>query len=63
MTYTYYLQDDSTKSVRRYPEGNQAGERWSREKKLWDSECCDRRSCELTRDRILTEAEAYKLTT
>lgn len=62
MQYDYYMQQDQTKGIRRYPAGKQHGERWDKETKTWTTECADRRSCELTKDAQLTASQAEALT-
>lgn len=59
--YTYYLQTDTTQGLRRYKGSEQNGERWNRNEQQWTKECADRRSCELTHDKIITEAEMKAL--
>lgn len=58
--FDYFLQKDDTQSLRRYPtEGNrERGHRWDRSARNWTCECADRRSCELTGDKMISEEEA-----
>lgn len=61
MIFDYFLQDDKTRSIRRYRPGEQAGERWDASKQVWTTDCARRRACELTGDRRLTEADALRM--
>lgn len=61
MKYTYYRQNDDTKSIRRYPDNSQTGERWDRNEKCWTKQCATRDCCLQTNDTIITEDEVKRL--
>ena len=64
MNYTYFLQEGKGKlldSLRRYADGEEKGQRWLLDKRLWTRECADRTACVLTRDKTLTEREAAQI--
>lgn len=55
--FDYYLQNDGTQSLRRYPIASQIGERWRRDNRAWSPECAPRLACELTGDKVLNDTE------
>jgi hypothetical protein len=58
MSFDYYLQHPKSPSLRRYPKGSDVGQRWDVDDQKWTDKCCERSSCILTKDKVLTEAEA-----
>lgn len=61
MKYDYYLQKDPL-SLRRYPQGQDIGERWAPDEQRWTKHCAERQACVQTQDEVITEQEALKFT-
>lgn len=67
MTYTYYLQTitqgkEQVRSLRRYPDDKEDGERWDPALEKWTQHCAPRQACVQTRDRVISNLEAEALT-
>ena len=58
--FTYYLQDDASQSIRRYPHGSAEGERWDRQSG-WVPTCAPQEACILTDDKVITEETAQTI--